>query len=245
MAESTIITGQFVRINQVPASIGERILARFVDAIILFSYIFSTIYVFSEAGLFDYSGGLSLILFLIVVYLPAFCYSLLWEVFNNGQSPGKRIVNIRVVKADGTVPTLSSYFLRWLLYSVDVTLTGGLGVIVILVTKNNQRLGDLAADTIVVKEKNYKKIQVSLDEFDHLSENYHPVFPQAQDLSLEQVNVINKALDMRHGKERNKHIQQLTEKIRRILSIQPTLTSDEQLLNTLLRDYQYYAMEIV
>lgn len=245
MAESTIITGQFVRINQVPASIGERILARLIDYIILIIYLFASFYLFNELGLFRQMRDLSLVIFLLAVYLPAFCYSFLWEVYNNGQSPGKRIVNIRVVKADGTTPTLSSYFLRWLLFGIDFIMTGGLGLIVAIVSKNNQRLGDLAAGTIVIKEKNYKKIQVSLDEFDYLSENYRPVFPQAQDLSLEQVNVISRTLDMSRGKDRSRHIQQLADKIRGMLSIRPGHEGDEALLNTLVRDYQYYAMEVV
>lgn len=244
MAESTIITGQFVRINQIPASVGERLLARFLDTVIIISYFLSTLYVLVLVNLFDRSVDLLMIVFVFVIYLPAFCYSLLWEVFNNGQSPGKSIVKIRVVKADGTVPALSSYFLRWLLYSIDVMFTGGFGLIVMIVTKNNQRLGDLAAGTIVIKEKNYKKIQVRLAEFNHLSENYTPVYTQAQDLSLEQVNVIYKTLNMRLGKDRDRHIQLLAEKIRRLLSIQSSQTNDERILRVLLRDYQHYELFI-
>lgn len=243
MAESTIITGQFVRISQVPASIGERILARFIDYVIIISYVWSTIYVLSAIRLFDYSSDLTVGIVVIILYLPVFCYSLLWEMFNNGQSPGKKIVNIRVVKSDGTAPTFSGYLLRWLLYSIDVTITGGLGIVVIIVTKNNQRLGDLAAGTMVIKEKNYKKVQVNLDEFKYLTNDYRPVFPQAADLSLEQVNVITRTLEMRTS-ERSKHIKQLAEKIRQLLSIQSN-ANDEAMLNTLIRDYQFYALEII
>ncbi|NDV83059.1 RDD family protein [Bacteroides sp. 51] len=243
MAESTIITGQFVRISQVPASIGERILARFIDYVILICYVWSTIYVFSAIKLFDHSSDLTMGIIVIVFYLPVICYSLLWEMFNNGQSPGKKIVNIRVVKSDGTAPTFSGYLLRWLLYNIDVTFTGGLGVIIIIITKNNQRLGDLAAGTMVIKEKNYKKIQVNLDEFKYLTKDYRPVFPQAADLSLEQINVITRTLEMRTS-ERSKHIKQLADKIRQLLSIQSN-SNDEAMLNTLIRDYQFYALEII
>ena len=48
---------------------------------------------------------------------------------------------------------------------------------------------------MVIKEKNYRKIHVSLDEFDYLTQNYHPVYPQSADLSLEQVNVITRTLE--------------------------------------------------
>lgn len=50
---------------------------------------------------------------------------------------------------------------------IDGPVTGGLGLLVVLLTKNSQRMGDLAAGTMVIKEKNYRKIHVSLDEFDY------------------------------------------------------------------------------
>ena len=236
MAESTIITGQFVRISQTPASIGERI-----DYFVLFIYVIGFSVTLSYLRIHAYSGFSFFFLF-VIVYLPVLCYSLLCEVFNRGQSLGKRLLNIRVVKADGSTPSLSSYLLRWLLFPIDLPITGGLGVIVILLTKNHQRLGDLAAGTMVIKEKNYRKIQVSLDEYDYLTKGYHPVYPPAADLSLEQVNVINKTLSS-GSKDRARRIRQLADKVRTLLSIKQTEGSDEKFLQTLLRDYQYYALE--
>ncbi|NDW12282.1 RDD family protein [Bacteroides sp. 214] len=243
MADSTIITGQYVRINQVPASIGERIFARIVDYIILFLYVIATFFVLDKLYIGSYANT-NVILTFILIYMPILFYSLLCEVFNNGQSIGKRLFNIRVVKVDGSIPTLSAYLLRWLLYLVDVPLTSGLGVIVVLITKNHQRLGDLAAGTMVIKERNYKKIHVSLDEFNFLSDNYKPVFPQAAELSLEQINVITKTLQA-HGKERELHIQQLAGKVHKLLAIQTTPINQEQFLQTLVRDYQYFALQLI
>ena len=237
MAESTIITGQFVRISQTPASIGERMLALIIDYFFLFIYVIGFSVTLSYLRIHAYSGFSFFFLF-VIVYLPVLCYSLLCEVFNRGQSLGKRLLNIRVVKADGSTPSLSSYLLRWLLFPIDLPITGGLGVIVILLTKNHQRLGDLAAGTMVIKEKNYRKIQVSLDEYDYLTKGYHPVYPPA----LEQVNVINKTLSS-GSKDRARRIRQLADKVRTLLSIKQTEGSDEKFLQTLLRDYQYYALE--
>lgn len=241
MPESTIITGQFVRISQTPASLGERMLALIID------YFFLLIYVIGFSPLFTYLGihassGFTFLFLFVIVYLPIFCYSLLCEIFNRGQSFGKRLLNIRVVKADGSTPSLSSYLLRWLLFPLDLPITGGLGVIFILLTKNHQRLGDLAAGTMVIKEKNYRKIQVSLDEYDYLTKGYHPVYPPAADLSLEQVNVINKTLASGR-KDRARRIKLLAGKVRSLLSIKQTEGNDEKFLQTLLRDYQYYALE--
>lgn len=246
MAVSTIITGQFVRISQVPASIGERLFARVIDYIIIGIYLAAVIYMIIMNGhVFQVMGELVTVIFFIGIYLPAICYSLLWEMFNNGQSPGKYLLKIRVVKSDGTMPTFGSYLLRWLLYNIDVNFTGGgAGIIAIILSKNNQRLGDLAAGTMVIKEHNYKKIQVSLDEFSHLSEDYRPVFPQAADLSLEQLNIITRTLELRR-EERELHIKQLANKIRQLFVIKSSEMDDETFLQTLVRDYQFYALEMI
>ena len=239
MAESTIITGQFVRISQTPASIGERFLALVIDYFLIGLYILSTATLLSKLSL---PSGFSLFFFLCVVYLPVLGYSFLCEMFNHGQSFGKKLINIRVVKVDGSTPSIGSYLLRWLLFPIDGPITSGLGLLVVLLNKNNQRLGDLAAGTMVIKEKNYRKIHVSLDEFDYLTQNYHPVYPQSADLSLEQVNVITRTLESGE-KDRARRITVLAQKVQELLSVTPREGNQEKFLQTILRDYQYYALE--
>jgi len=235
MANTTIITGQYVQINQTPASVGERIIARLIDMAIIILYLLA---IFSFARNVP-TLPVYLACYYLITILPVLCYSLLFEVFNHGQSIGKMIMNIRVVMADGSSPTFGAYLLRWLLYLIDFTITGGLGLIFMLMTKKSQRIGDLAAGTMVIKLNDYRKIKVSLDEYSHLEANYHPVFPQAGDLSLEQINVIEKALSV-DGKERYNYIGQLSGKIKELLRINTQL-SDEKFLETLVKDYQYYA----
>ena len=226
MAESTIITGQFVRISQTPASIGERLMALIIDYFLIGLYILSTITLLSKLSL---PSGFSLFFFLCVVYLPILGYSFLCEMFNHGQS-------------FGSTPSIGSYLLRWLLFPIDGPITSGLGLLVVLLNKNNQRLGDLAAGTMVIKEKNYRKIHVSLDEFDYLTQNYHPVYPQSADLSLEQVNVITRTLESSE-KDRARRITALAKKVQELLSVTPREGNQEKFLQTILRDYQYYALE--
>lgn len=239
MAESTIITGQFVRINQTPASIGERFLALLIDYILIGLYLYSTATLISWSRM---SSDFMTIVFFAVTYLPVLFYAFLCEVFNHGQSLGKRLMNIRVVKADGSTPSVGSYLLRWLLFPIDFFFTGGIGILSILLTKNSQRLGDLAAGTMVIKENNYRKIHVSLDEFDYLTQSYRPTYPQAADLSLEQVNVITRTLQS-GKKDRTQRIAQLARKVQELLSVTPRENTQEHFLQTVLRDYQYYALE--
>lgn len=239
MADSTIITGQFVRIEQTPASIGERILALLVDYVLIILYSLSTAYILYETKLFH---GAAIYIYILCIYLPVFFYFFLCEVFNHGQSVGKKLMNIRVVKADGSTPSISAYLLRWLLFFIDGPLTGGLGFIVILLTKSNQRIGDLAAGTMVIKEKNYRKIHVSLDEFDYLSKDYQPTYPQVTDLSLEQIDVITRTLAS-NEKDKAYRVGALAQKVQQLLDVQPRDRDHEGFLAKIVRDYQYYAME--
>jgi len=147
---------------------------------------------------------------------------------------------MRVVMCDGTTPTIGAYFLRWMLLIVDFWMSY-VGIVIILLNKNNQRTGDIAAGTFVIKERDYHRIQVSLDEFDHLSRGYIPVYPQAENLSLEQINTINEALT-RNDENRLRRISALSAKVRDFLKISPSV-DDETFLKTLTRDYQYYALE--
>lgn len=102
-------------------------------------------------------------------------------------------------------------------------------------------MGDLAAGTMVIKEKNYRKIHVSLDEFDYLTKDYRPTYPQASDLSLEQINVITRTLQS--GKKTYTPHCLPCEKVQELLSITPHDSNPENFLQTILRDYQYYALE--
>ena len=233
-----IITGQYVKIMQTPASIGERIGAQLIDWVVIAAYFSLIQYIFIWTGLKIGSAESFLITFLPIIF-----YTLLCEIFNNGQSIGKRVMKLRVVMKDGTIPGLSAYLLRWLLWLVDGPLLSFLGVLVILINKHNQRIGDIAAGTMVIRLDSFSRLQVSLDEFNHLSRNYRPVYPAASDLSLEQVNSLSKALQLDDDDPR---ISALAEKVRTVLGIQTVHErSDDSFLWQLVRDYQYYALEDV
>ena len=186
MAEKSIVTGQYVRIHQTPASVGERMLAQIIDWVIQLGYIVLWVYI---------SPHLSTLQAILLVVLPVMFYCPLCEIFTGGQTLGKRLVKLRVIMADGTLPSPTAYLLRWLLMIADGPLLGCIGVLVMILNRNNQRFGDMAAGTLVVKLRSYSKIQVSLDEYDYLTEGYRPSYPQASDLSLEQVDIICRTLD--------------------------------------------------
>lgn len=240
MSQSNIITGQYVQINQSPASIGERIFGRLIDLLILFCYVGSMSYLlnrFQPSFMDDWIA-------VFVIILPFAFYTFLCESFNHGQTIGKKVMRTRVVNVDGTVPTMGASLIRWLMLLVDLWITSGLGVLFIVFSKNNQRLGDLAAGTMVIKLDDYKKMAVSLDEFDYVSRNYKPVYPQAQQLTQQQIAVIEQLLHGNNSYDEQK-IRTLSLKIQQLLGIEPHEDSDIKFLVTLLHDSYYYSIEIL
>ena len=240
--ESQILTSQCVQIDQTPAGVGERIFARLLDYLIMFVYSVGLIFLIDRIGFSTFTGNDFNLLIAFLLAAPVIFYSFLWELLNRGRSPGKMAFGIRVVMRDGATPTIGAYLMRWMFLLLDVWFSW-LGIVFILLNKDNCRLGDLAAGTMVIKERDYHRIHVSLDEFDNLSRGYKPFFPQAENLSLEQVAIIHEALQ-RNDSNRPRRIKELSGKVKEFLKISPEI-DDETFLNTLTRDYQYYAMETI
>ena len=139
------------------AGIGSRFLAIALDTVIQFGIgiilmivaIVILVYtpVFPEKPLWVGAGMVAMIFLLNFGYFTAF------EIMWNGQTPGKRQAGIRVVKDSGRPLTSAEFVGRNLLRIVDM-LPGfyAVGILVALLNKQNKRLGDLLAGSIVVRE---------------------------------------------------------------------------------------------
>lgn len=93
-------------------------------------------------------------LLLLTIFLLEWFYPVLFEVYEYGATPGKRAMKIRVLQAVGTPVGWSSAMIRNLLRAVDILpFFYGFGLITMLLNKDFQRLGDLAADTVVVYQE--------------------------------------------------------------------------------------------
>ena len=236
MTESGIITGQYVRIQPTVSSVGDRIFAQIIDWVVMAAYTTLITLIVSAVNI-------TAIIWIVILYVfPLLFYTVLCEILNQGQTLGKMVMNMRVIKQDGTSPSLGAYLMRWLLYLIDGPITSFAGLVVMILTRNNQRLGDLAAGTVVIKQQKYKKIQISLDEYDYLAKNYTPRYPQATDLSLEQIDIITQTIsNQREGFAARQH--QLAQKVQQKLNIEKKEANDLAFLQRIVRDYQYYALE--
>lgn len=128
-----------------PAGLFVRGLAFLIDELIRWLIIAGGLIVGAFLGYFGV--GLAL----IVLFATYWLYGVAFEVLNNGMTPGKKMQSLQVVHDDGTPIRLPASMVRNLLLSVDLLPAAyTAGIISLLLTRNFQRLGDLAAGTLVI-----------------------------------------------------------------------------------------------
>jgi uncharacterized RDD family membrane protein YckC len=97
-------------------------------------------------------GASGTILILLSVFLVQWGYYIICEMLMNGASPGKRVMGLRVIRDDGTPLGFAQSLLRNLVRIVDFLPWGyGVGLVAVFVSSRSQRLGDLAAGTLVTR----------------------------------------------------------------------------------------------
>lgn len=239
MSKSTIVTGQYVELEQNAASFTDRIVARLVDYAIIIAYTFFAFFVFRAAlGMEMPDDALMALMFLLG--MPLLLYHPLMEIFHHGQSIGKQVMKIRVVNQDGTAPSVSSYLLRFILSPIDIDLFC-LGLPFIILTPRHQRLGDLAAGTMVIKLENK---QIYLPNYSYTAANYTPTYSQAIDLRIKQAELISRVLYYNKD-DRQTYINSLAMKVQNAMQVIPQVGhSPEVFLRVMLDDYYYYCSTI-
>jgi uncharacterized RDD family membrane protein YckC len=231
MEQFTINTAQNISIEQPLASIGERILANLMDYAIMAAYYFVTLFV---------TGLIRNHTFLILFSMPVLFYHLIFELSMNGQSPGKKVMNIRVFSENGSSASFLSIFIRWVFRLVDVSLFfGSIATVFIVGTRKNQRLGDLAGRTILLRTRQ-KKMSGSM--YINLPENYTLQYPEVSNLSEKDLNVVREVVGFLTKTNKNDDSQLYALKTKTMLTkkmgIESSLKPDLFLV-TLLKDYNY------
>jgi len=155
----SIETPELVGIDMPVAGIGSRFVALLVDyliwAVVLIAFFIIVAVVDPSLSAFSKMGEKwATAVFVFIPFLLYWGYFTLFEAFWNGRTPGKRVAKIRVIQRSGRGIGLFESLTRNFLRIVDqFPFVYVVGVISILVTKQHQRLGDLAAGTLVVHER--------------------------------------------------------------------------------------------
>lgn len=230
------------------ANIGKRAVAFLIDMFVKSVYFFAMITSFVDSDFVLY-----------LAQIPLLLYSFLFEWLNKGQTPGKWLMRIRVISIEGNLPSVYQCATRWLFNLVDVwsmmllsflnpalaaigVFSPFLGFIMIAVTQKNQRIGDMAANTVLISTKEQ---QIGLEDtviaYTDYSHGYEPKFPEVMRLSDGDINKI-KYYNETAGYNDSEVIAMLSDRIKEVLGVETNL-SDSQFLKQLLTDYNHFAKE--
>jgi uncharacterized RDD family membrane protein YckC len=233
MANIGIETTQNVLVEYPSASLGDRVLASLLDRLVMVVYIVVMILIITNSV----TGSTIIGIFIMIALLPAMFYSLLFEIFMNGQSIGKLALQTRVIRLDGREPTIGNYLVRWLLRIVDVWMMGGvIGFIVIAASDKGQRLGDMAAGTTVIRLKRRTQVSDTFASHSFEKTEYTPTFPQVEMMNDKQAALIREVLHSYRTAGNYHLVDSLDKKMRELLNINPDMPPLD-FLKTLLSDY--------
>jgi uncharacterized RDD family membrane protein YckC len=235
MEKIRIETAQNIVIEHDIASVADRIASNLLDYLILSVYYFIIWAIFLSSIAM---GGLDYIMWIVLfISIPPLFYQLICEVFLEGQSFGMRAVRTRVIRLDGSQPTIGNYLLRWLLRPIDIfTSYGGVAVITMLINGKGQRLGDIAAGTTVIKMK--KAVKLSDTILAQTQETYMPVFHQVEKLTDREIGIIVETLSVYKYQGKIMPVKIVAQKIQEVLNIQSTLQPVD-FLKTIVKDYNH------
>lgn len=238
MKNIEIITTQNVVLQYELAGVKERALAFLIDSLCII-ITFSMLSGIGAALVSDSETAGTVIVFVLMALFMF--YSLLFETLNKGQSIGKMALRIQVIKVAGGKITFSDYAARWVFRLIDIYFSfGAIASILVVSSAKGQRIGDVVANTAVVKTA--PKMNLSLDDLLALHQNstYTPKYLQARKLQEEDALLIKSTLD-RYRKFDNESHQEamdlLAKRIREVLNIEGQELDHQRFLQTVLQDY--------
>ncbi len=240
------------------AAFHKRLLAYSIDFLLLAIYLYSMKkFLYEGLGMDEgYHMGFDI----LVISMPMLFYSLVAELMMNGQTVGKKIMSIRVISLDGGEPTLGQYIIRWITKFFEwpflfgyvaysnfalffyMIITGFFGIVVVIiiaVSKNSQRLGDLAAGTVIVDARTTMSVEDTVF-MDVQEQNYQVQFPEVMRLSDGDINTIKTVLTQAKKTRNEEMCYRVQSKVKEVLGIRADLPP-AAFLEKLLEDYNYLA----
>ncbi|GAB6012355.1 RDD family protein [Viscerimonas tarda] len=235
-----IQTTQNVTLDMRAAGLGPRILATLLDGLFIMIWFIVWLVII----LYSFSNEDIMVWLFLIACLPVVFYDLLFEIFNNGQSPGKKILKIKVVNIDGTTPSVGSYLIRWLFRLVDFTLTNSiLAVVLVAATEKSQRLGDILAKTTVISLKpeagSYQPSIPDLDFHDNYTVVYSDVLEKLTDKDIATIRAVLE--NYRYNSDPDT-LRYLAKKVKKTTDYSYE-GSDRAFLKKIIDDYNYLSVQ--
>ncbi|HEY9003308.1 MAG TPA: RDD family protein [Mucilaginibacter sp.] len=239
-----ITTSQNIDIDYEVAGLGERIVARLIDLAIFFLIYILALFIGGITDWFTH-GSLSIIIAVIVYAVLFVFYDLIFEIFMNGQSIGKRIMKIKVISLDGGQPKMGQYFMRWLFRIVDFLIMwpGLIALIVAAVNEKTQRIGDIVAGTILIRTA--PRTGINNIVFMPTYDGYQPVFKEAGQLSDRDIELIHEIINAYMKTGNNVVVYNMALRVKEHLSITPPNGMNDMLfLQTIIKDYNHISAQL-
>jgi uncharacterized RDD family membrane protein YckC len=220
-----IATPEGVEVELTLAGIGSRFMAGAVD------YTLQLLVIVAMALILRPDDGAAAAIFTSAAFLLIFFYDVLFEVLGGGRTPGKRLNGLRVVRSGGRPITFSRSALRNILRLIDI-LPGvyAIGMTAIFISPRNQRVGDLAAGSYVIRERHGDRARID-DAFVSTVDPEPARHWDVTAISAEDVAAVASFLERRFklaDDARRSIGTQLAVKLRpRVGGVQPNLTHEE------------------
>lgn len=246
MSELSINTTQNVTINFTAASIGHRMLAFGIDLLVMTAYMITAYMFLYYSTILEKIQGLdgwSQMAVQSIIFLPVMFYSLIFETFFEGQSLGKKLVRIKVVKIEGYQSSFGDYLIRWLFRMIDIVILSGVVAFVsVVLSKKSQRLGDMAAGTSVITLRN--NINISSTILEEINDDYKPIYPLVIKLSDNDARIIKEHFIRAKAGADYDLLSKLTNKIETVTGIKNQSGNQVDFINTILKDYNFYTQSM-
>lgn len=237
MKTAEVLTSQNVTIQYELASVRDRFLALLLDQVLLWF----SVAIVTSIGNLVFPFGFGGLFWIVVLIIAVCCYTLIFEIVMDGQTPGKRVMGIKVIKLNGKEALSADYFLRWVMRLIDIWLCiGSIAAMMVASGHRAQRLGGLLSDTIVIRTR--PSIPVSLESVLKLhSKTEEEVwYPAVTRYSEDDMLYAKHVLDLYIKRPNEAHRGVLKELIMRIcedLRVDQKGLSDTKFIRKLIRDY--------
>lgn len=158
----SISTPENVDLHLEIAGIGNRLIAQIIDNLLIMAIIIVLVIMAVIAGFAAYKLSPDKSAASVVIGILALCtilaatlvqlgYFVICEALGHGQTPGKKVAGIRTIEANGLPVGWIASLIRNILRGIDATML--IGLLVAILNRNEKRIGDYAAGTLVVRER--------------------------------------------------------------------------------------------